>query len=318
MGDKRILMIAGGIGVTVLVLVIGMAIGSARARVSGDPFAGMNPSVKMQQNRAGGIPTHIQSGTLQYMQSRNLHQPIQNANPVAMNMPMQPNMMSNQPMQTNPAQQQQMLLQNLQAQQRLMQQNTNAMPNMMSPMQPNPQSMMMANPNLAPQQSLTRRSGQQGSRPLLIREFGIEVKSLGSGQAVVSGVMGNSKGAKAGLKRNDIILRFNKKRVTQGPQGLQSMVRMVRNERTYPMVIMRQGDIQTVQIKVGEGELNNVRPITPPVRRKLAPAPMAFANPNNIQMQAQFQCPQCSNKAMGPMGQTPQCQQCGANMQRIR
>ena len=274
MGDKKVFIIGSVIGIAALALVIGVAIGSARARIGGDTYNPMRLPTNMhapamQQDSLAGVPRHIHAGTQRYLQSRNLNQQIQNGMDINIQPTMMQTVQNTRPM-MNPMQQRQLMLQNLQAQQILMQNAQGMrMPNqqMMMPNQP-PQMMM------PPMRTMTTIPGAT-----LIREFGAEVTPIGPGRVKIVGVMGNSWAAKAGLKRGDIILRFNKQKVVGGPKQLQSMVRQVRNEMVYPIIIMRDGQIKKLNIKVGEGEMDNFRPIMPNARKKKAAPPQAFMNP---------------------------------------
>jgi len=64
-------------------------------------------------------------------------------------------------------------------------------------------------------------------------------------------VIADSPAAKAGLKEHDVILEVNGTRVDSVEQ-LQRMVRELPAGRTVPLLISRDGNTQTVQVKLGE------------------------------------------------------------------
>ncbi len=128
------------------------------------------------------------------------------------------------------------------------------------------------------------REGQ--APPELIEELGIEVIPISGGKVKITGVMGNSWGARAGLKRNDIILRFNKKSINS-LQHLESLVNQAAPEKDYRIKILRGGRMKSLLVTVGEGEMEGFTPI-------------AFMQPTGqtSQWSPSFQCPSCGSRIM--------------------
>jgi S1-C subfamily serine protease len=100
-------------------------------------------------------------------------------------------------------------------------------------------------------------------KPILIKEFGIEVcPAVGEG-AKVTGVMGNSYAAKAGLVAGDIIVECNGKKVGDA-EGLAKLVSAAAPEAEAQLKVMRSGRLQKAAVMVGEGEMEGFTPIQKP------------------------------------------------------
>jgi S1-C subfamily serine protease len=97
-------------------------------------------------------------------------------------------------------------------------------------------------------------------RPILIKKFGIEVRPAPGSGARVSGVMGNSYAANAGLRAGDIIIECNGTSV-RGVDQFQRLVSMATPEADAQIRIMRGGRARDLLIMVGEGEMEGFTPI---------------------------------------------------------
>ena len=100
-------------------------------------------------------------------------------------------------------------------------------------------------------------------KPILIKEFGIEVGPGPGSGARVSGVMGNSYAANAGLRAGDIIIECNGTRV-RGVEQFQRVVSLATPEADAQIRIMRGGRGRDLLIMVGEGEMEGFTPIKRP------------------------------------------------------
>ena len=96
--------------------------------------------------------------------------------------------------------------------------------------------------------------------PVLIKELGIEVTPTSGGKAKISGVMGSSWADKAGLKKDDIILRFNKKKL-EGVKHFKQLVKQAPPEKDYEIKLLRNGKVESLRVIVGEGEMDGFVPI---------------------------------------------------------
>ncbi|MHC5054205.1 MAG: magnetochrome domain-containing protein [Planctomycetota bacterium] len=96
--------------------------------------------------------------------------------------------------------------------------------------------------------------------PTLVKEFGIEVYPAPGPGAKVSGVMGNSYAANAGLRTGDIIIECNGARV-RGVEQFQRLVSLATPEADAQIRIMRDGRALDLLIMVGEGEMEGFSPI---------------------------------------------------------
>ncbi len=159
--------------------------------------------------------------------------------------------------------------------------------------------------------------------PKLVKTFGIEVIEINGGKLKVTGVMGGSWAAKAGLKRNDIILRFNKKKVV-GLKKFELMISKVPPEKPYKMIILRRGKVKKVLITVGEGEMEGFTPIVPvkPVKKASPMKPVAFTTPvaHGMPLSRLYQCRRCINyfSMSQHMLRNPFCPYCRLPMHRVR
>lgn len=73
---------------------------------------------------------------------------------------------------------------------------------------------------------------------------------VGAG-VIVSGIQPESPAAKSDLQPGDVVLKYNGKKVS-APRHLQSVVEKLTPNKEYPMVILRDGKEQTIQVPVGE------------------------------------------------------------------
>lgn len=148
---------------------------------------------------------------------------------------------------------------------------------------------------------------QEQVLPQLIKELGIEVLSMSGGKVKISGVMGNSWAEKGGLRRGDIILRFNKKSIN-GFNHFKSLIADVRPEKKYRIRILRGGRVKSLRVTVGEGEMEGFNPIVP----------AAFSRPYLFGQGVPFVCPQCgySWKEGNYPGQYTYCPRCGKVIRR--
>ena len=101
-------------------------------------------------------------------------------------------------------------------------------------------------------------------KPVLIKKLGVEVLPISGGKVKITGVMGNSWGAKAGLKPGDILLSFNAKEITDLKQ-FQDMMLKAAPEMTYKVVFYRNARKMKCVVTIGEGEMDGFLPI-PPVK----------------------------------------------------
>lgn len=99
-------------------------------------------------------------------------------------------------------------------------------------------------------------------KPQLIPELGIEIIGLTQGAVGITGVMGNSLAEKAGLKRNDVLVSFNKTDIT-GIEQLRRLVQRAPPEKSCPIEIFRDGRIKLLFVIVGESEMEGFTPIVP-------------------------------------------------------
>ena len=91
-------------------------------------------------------------------------------------------------------------------------------------------------------------------RPVLIRQFGMEIRpAVGTGPQV-SGVMGNSYAWNAGLRGGETILKFNGAPV-RSVEHFQQMVFQAPPETDAQIRIMRNGRTRDLRVMVGEGEM---------------------------------------------------------------
>lgn len=183
----------------------------------------------------------------------------------------------------------------------------------------------------------------QGEKPpQLIKEMGMEVVPVSGGKVKITGIMGNSWADRAGLKVDDIILRFNKKKLS-GLDQFEEMVSTVSPEKDYPIKVLRMGRVKKLRVTIGEGEMEGFTPIVPvafmggPVLSNNngpyyavnhAHHNMAFHN--GIQglystrrsvFHGVYQCPRCQNFLMGNINSTsqhPACPSCQCLMHRIQ
>ena len=100
-------------------------------------------------------------------------------------------------------------------------------------------------------------------KPILIKQFGIEVCAAAGEGAKVTGVMGNSYASKAGLAAGDIIIECNGKKVRDA-EGLAQLVGQAPPEADALLKIVRSGRAEKVPVMVGEGEMEGFTPIQKP------------------------------------------------------
>lgn len=188
-------------------------------------------------------------------------------------------------------------------------------------------------PNYAVQAALTQAppimAGQMP--PELIKYMGIEVIEVGSGKIKITGVMGGSWADKAGLQADDIIVRFNNKKI-ESLEDFKTMVAAAPPEKDYPVKYLRNGALKKTMVTIGEGEMEGFLPIqrnTPAV----AAVPVAFGNSMGGQQGAWmpgqglgggmcvYRCPQCGNTMEGAVSSDgtsgPICPICRIRTQRI-
>ncbi|UCC95275.1 MAG: PDZ domain-containing protein, partial [Candidatus Omnitrophota bacterium] len=120
----------------------------------------------------------------------------------------------------------------------------------------------------------------------LIKELGIEVIPISGGKLKISGVMGNSWAERGGLKRGDIILRFNKKSI-KGLAHFKSLIEQATPEKDYRIKILRGSKVKSLRVTIGEGEMEGFTPIRP----------IAFTQPagQGWHRSDLYQCPRCGN-----------------------
>lgn len=145
--------------------------------------------------------------------------------------------------------------------------------------------------------------------PVLVKELGVEIVPVSGGKVKVSGVMGNSWADKAGLERNDIVLKINSQKFS-GIKGFKAIVANLPPEQDYRIKIMRHGRTKSFLVTVGEGEMEGFTPIMA----------VAFANPVE-QGLYMFQCRICgqcytSQNAGGTSGQL--CPRCNVPMPLLK
>jgi hypothetical protein len=103
----------------------------------------------------------------------------------------------------------------------------------------------------------------EGERPpRLVKELGVEVVPVVGGKAKITGVMGDSWADKAGLRRGDIILRFDRKKITS-LQYFLDVVAKAAPEKDYKINVLRGGRVKSFLVTVGEGEMEGFTQITP-------------------------------------------------------
>ena len=147
--------------------------------------------------------------------------------------------------------------------------------------------------------------------PELVKGLGIEVVPVVGGKVKITGVMGNSWADKAGLKSNDIILRFNKKKI-KDMEHFKALVAKAPPEKDYKIKVLRGAKMKSMRVTVGEGEMEGFTPIVP----------VAFGNPMGGIMHGLcfYQCPRCANlftEAPG-RGGAPNCPLCNLTMSRVK
>ena len=97
-------------------------------------------------------------------------------------------------------------------------------------------------------------------RPVLIRQFGMEICPAPGTGPQVTGVMGNSHAWGAGLRGGEIILEFNGTPV-RSVEHFQQMASQAPPETDAQIRIMRNGRARDLRIMVGEGEMEGFTPI---------------------------------------------------------
>ncbi len=130
----------------------------------------------------------------------------------------------------------------------------------------NPQNFMPTDGNRDP------LGNNLGGKPQLIPELGIEAIGLTQGALGITGVMGNSLAEKAGLRRNDVLVSFNKTDITSLGQ-FRRLIQQSPSEKKYPIEIFRDGRIKSLFVMVGEGEMEGFTPIVPVTFTRPAPFP---------------------------------------------
>ena len=114
---------------------------------------------------------------------------------------------------------------------------------------------------IGPQTKIPIFDGQE--KPVLIKQFGIEIVPIINGKVKVTGVMGGSWADKAGLEPGDLLFKFNAVEITS-LQQFQDAVAKAPPEMPYKLVYMRDGLKKKCLITVGEGEMEGFKPIAPP------------------------------------------------------
>lgn len=104
---------------------------------------------------------------------------------------------------------------------------------------------------------------QDPDKPVLIKKFGAEVLPISGGKVKITGVMGNSWAAKAGLLPGDILLSFNTKEITDLKQFM-DLVMKAPPEIECKVVLLRNGQKKKALIMIGEGEMDGFLPIVVP------------------------------------------------------
>jgi membrane-associated protease RseP (regulator of RpoE activity) len=117
-------------------------------------------------------------------------------------------------------------------------------------------------PNSALAQGTPDASSSPSRRGMLIREFGLEAGSAANG-ARVTGVMGNSYAANAGVRTGDVILECNGTKV-RGAASLQQIVAQLTPETDVLLKIRRNNALKKLSITVGEGEMEGFTPLPQP------------------------------------------------------
>jgi len=147
---------------------------------------------------------------------------------------------------------------------------------------------------------------QNDPKPVLVKELGIEVVPIVGGKVKITGVMGKSWADKAGLRKQDIILRFNRKKI-KSLEHFKTMIKGVPPEKNYKIKILRSGRVKKKIVMVGEGEMEGFAPMVP----------VAFMRQNH-RMQAHNVCPLNQGKQMHSVnaqrGCTYQCRNCRNTM----
>ena len=186
------------------------------------------------------------------------------------------------------------------------------------------------NPNYTVQAALTQgppiMAGQVA--PELIKYMGIEVIEVSGGKVKITGVMGASWADKAGLKADDIILRFNTKKI-ESLADFKKMLAAAPPEKDYPVKYLRNGAIKKTIVWIGEGEMEGFLPIKPS-KPAVTAVPVVFGNAMGGQQGAWmpnqglgggtcvYRCPQCGNTMEGPVSSSgPICPICRIRTQRI-
>lgn len=149
--------------------------------------------------------------------------------------------------------------------------------------------------------------------PQLIKEMGMEIVPITGDKVRITGVMGNSWADRAGLKRDDILLRFNRVKI-KGLDHFNSLITDALPEKNYKVKFLREGRVKSTLVTIGEGEMEGFTPIVP----------VTFMNPIGRLMQqgsSLFQCPQCGNSIItmdNGLNAGPICPACNFVMDRIR
>jgi len=99
--------------------------------------------------------------------------------------------------------------------------------------------------------------------PTLIEEIGMEIVGVQGAGARVTGIMGNSFAAKAGMKTGDIIIKFNGTKVRNAEQFNQ-LIAKAPPEAEAQIVVLRSGRTKDLLVMVDEGEMDGFTPIQRP------------------------------------------------------
>jgi PDZ domain-containing protein len=154
--------------------------------------------------------------------------------------------------------------------------------------------------------------GPNAVKPALIAEMGVEAIQISGGKVKITGVMGNSWAAKAGLKRDDIVLSFNGKKLTSLSQ-FQGMLSSVPPEANYKMKILSGAKVKKVILWVGEGEMEGFTPILPVAFTQSIPQQQGFGF-------SFYKCSGCGNAFMAENTHTiygPNCPICATQMMKM-
>ncbi|MBF0243988.1 MAG: PDZ domain-containing protein [Planctomycetes bacterium] len=161
----------------------------------------------------------------------------------------------------------------------------------------------------APRQAPLRQQVQTAPRqtpavpvddPGLIREMGIYVEAMSGGQIKVIEVLKGSWAEKGGLEQADIILRFNKVQVN-GLEHFKGLLAAVAPEVDYEVRVLRGETVKKLQVVVGEGDMDGLLPVSPPLQATPAAQMIPAAPLYRCQQCLRAFAPVCPNCARAPL-----------------